>query len=308
MIGFRSLQVIAASIFMLLIYDSTGHALQSNWVGDNRVAVRLITASDTTSGNTLRAGLEFQYEPGWHGYWRTPGDAGIAPQFNWTASENLADEQVAWPAPTRLDIRGLQNSVYWGNIVLPITLHLADSRAKTNISVVVDYAACAQICVPEHARLDLGLAPGAAAPSMQAEAILKAFTAIPGRPDVSGVQLSDVHFENNGPHRYLVLSLRSKSIPFDHPDLFVEGAGAGLPPAPTVLFEDGRRTAKFSVKLPDNLVSPDTFTVTLVDGDRSFEFQVPPTAAPFSSREKSELGRGSGRVSPYWRYLLPRLS
>ena len=289
MIGFRSLQVIAASIFMLLIYDSTGHALQSNWVGDKRVAVRLVTASDTTSGTTLLAGLEFRYEPGWHGYWRTPGDAGIAPQFNWTASENLAGEQVAWPAPTRLDIQGLQNSVYWGNIVLPVTLHLADSRAKTNISVVADYAACAQICVPEHARLDLKLEPGAATPSIQAGAISKAFTEIPGRPEASGVQLSDVYFENNRPHRYLVLSLRSKSIPFDHPDLFVEGAGAGLPPAPTVLFEDSRRTAKFSVMLPDNLVSPDTFTLTLVDGDRSFEFHVPPTAAQFSSRDKSGL-------------------
>ena len=287
--GFRSLHVIAASIFSLLIYGPTAHALQSNWVGDKRVAVRLITASDTTSGNTLLAGLEFRYEPGWHGYWRTPGDAGIAPQFNWTASENLASEQVAWPAPTRLEIQGLQNSVYVGDIVLPVTLQLADSHATTNVSLVVDYAACAQICVPEHARLDLGLAPGDATQSTDAEAISKAFAKIPGRPEVSGVQSSPSYIENDGLHRHLVVSLRSKSLPFDHPDLFVEGAGAGLPPAPKVLFADGRRTAKFSVLLSDNVVSLDTLTLTLVDGDRSFEFQMPPTAALFSSQDKSEL-------------------
>ena len=287
--GLKWLHVITISIFVSLFYGPAAYALRSDWVGDKRVAVRLITASDTTGGDTLLAGLEFRYEPGWHGYWRTPGDAGIAPQFNWTASKNLAGEQVAWPAPTRLEVEGLQNSIYSGDFVLPVILHLANSHAKTKVAVVVDYAACAQICVPEHARLDLSIEPGDAARSTEADVIAEASAKIPGRPELSGVQPSGIFFENNGSHRSLVLYLRSKSIPFENPDLFVEGAGAGLPPAPKVEFEDDRRMARLSALLPDNLVLPAALTLTFVDGDRSFEFQVPPNAAQFSSRDKSEL-------------------
>jgi suppressor for copper-sensitivity B len=288
MSGFKWFHVVAVAI-VSFVYVPKAHALQSNWVGDKRVAVRLITASDSTSGDTLIAGLEFRYEPGWHGYWRTPGDAGIAPQFNWTNSENLAGEQVAWPAPKRLEIDGLQNSIYSGDFVLPAILHLAESDAKTNVSVVVDYAACAQICVPEHARLDLSIEPGTAARSIEADLIAKASAKVPGSPESSGIQASEIFFENDGAQRFLVLSLHSKSIPFDSPDLFVEGAGGGLPPAPRMEFDDGRQGAKFSVLLPDNLILPAALTLTFVDGDRSFEFQVPPNAVRFSPRDKSEL-------------------
>lgn len=286
---FKWFHVIAIAIFISFVYGPKAHALQSNWVGDKRVAVRLITASGNTSGDTLLAGLEFRYEPGWHGYWRTPGDAGIAPQFNWTASGNLTGEQVAWPAPTRLEIDGLQNSIYSGDFALPVILHLANPDAKTNLSVVVDYAACAQICVPEHARLDLGIEPGTAAQSAEANIIARASAKVPGPPELSGTQVSEIFLENDGPRWSLVLSLHSKAIPFDSPDLFVEGAGAGLPPAPRVEFGDDRRTAKFSVPLPANLVLPAPLTVTFVDGGRSFELRVPPNAVQFSSRDKSEL-------------------
>src|SRR5690348_17250434 len=81
--GFKLFHVFTIAIFISFTFGTDAHALHSNWVGDKRVAVRLITASDSTSGDALLAGLEFRYEPGWHGYWRTPGDAGIAPRFNW---------------------------------------------------------------------------------------------------------------------------------------------------------------------------------------------------------------------------------
>jgi suppressor for copper-sensitivity B len=289
MSGFKWFHVFTIAIFISFTFGTDAHALHSNWVGDKRVAVRLITASDSTSGDALLAGLEFRYEPGWHGYWRTPGDAGIAPRFNWGNSKNVTGEQVAWPAPTRLEIEGLQNSIYSGRFVLPLILHLADSDAKTIVSVVVDYAACAQICVPEHARLDLSIEPGTAARSIDADTIAEASARVPGPLELSGIQASDIFFENDGAHRSLVLSLHSKSIPFDRPDLFVEGAGAGLPPAPKVEYDDGRHRAKFRVLLPDNVILPAALTLTFADGNRSFEFRVPPTAVLLSPRHKSEL-------------------
>ena len=105
----------------MLFIAGTGpaHAAASAWAGDQRGQVRLVTGSDYTSGGALRAGLEFRYPDGWHGYWRTPGDAGIAPVLDWSKSGNLGSVSVAWPAPARLVVAGLQNGVYTGHFILP---------------------------------------------------------------------------------------------------------------------------------------------------------------------------------------------
>jgi suppressor for copper-sensitivity B len=92
---------------------SNADAAATDWVGDGHAAVRLITATDSlATAPALDAALEFRFGKGWHGYWRTPGDAGIAPAIDWSGSDNIAGGEVAWPAPHRLVIEGLQNSVY----------------------------------------------------------------------------------------------------------------------------------------------------------------------------------------------------
>ena len=47
-----------------------------------------------------------------------------------------------------------------------------------------------------------------------------------------------------------------------------------LQPAPSVTFDDGRRTAHLTVKLPSQSLSGKTLTATLTDGNRAAEFLV----------------------------------
>jgi suppressor for copper-sensitivity B len=103
--------------------SAAAHAASTAWAGDSRAAVRLITGIDSLAADAnLDAGLEFRFANGWHGYWRTPGDAGVGPVIDWSGSENIARSEVAWPAPHRLVIEGLQNSVYENRVVLPVKL------------------------------------------------------------------------------------------------------------------------------------------------------------------------------------------
>ena len=37
----------------------------------------------------LLAGVQIRLEPGWKTYWRTPGDSGVPPSFDWSGSKNL---------------------------------------------------------------------------------------------------------------------------------------------------------------------------------------------------------------------------
>ncbi len=65
-------------------WPAGGFAAATGWVGDNHAAARLITATEATgSASAIEAGLEIRLAPGWHTYWRSPGDAGIPPSIDW---------------------------------------------------------------------------------------------------------------------------------------------------------------------------------------------------------------------------------
>jgi suppressor for copper-sensitivity B len=147
-----------------IMWTGSAHAAATSWVGDSRAVVRLITATDNIAADsTLEAGLEFRFAKGWHGYWRTPGDAGIPPTIDWSASENILGAEISWPAPHRLVIDELQNSVYENDVVLPVKSHLKQAHTSARVKASIEYAACSELCVPLEAELALPLPTGAGA-------------------------------------------------------------------------------------------------------------------------------------------------
>ena len=273
----------ALLLFAALAPAAPAAAATTDWVGNQHAAVRLISATDAVSGaSPVEAGLEFRFAPGWHGYWRTPGDAGIAPVIDWSASAGLTTATVAWPAPTRLVVSDLQNSTYEGQVALPVALTYSDPRRAADMRVSIDYAACSNVCVPYHADLSLMLPVGAAVPSAEAATIAAARTAVPGTPAAAGIEVARQAFVGTGAQRTLVVALRSITAPFDHPDLFVENAGDGIPPAPAVLLGPDGRTATLTVPVAERPAADTAskeLVLTLVDGGRSATFAGPAISA-----------------------------
>src|SRR5215475_14287354 len=73
-----------------LLAPAPALAAASEWGGDANARVRLIAATAATgTAQRLDLGLEFRLAPGWHIYWRAPGDTGYPPSADWTGSENL---------------------------------------------------------------------------------------------------------------------------------------------------------------------------------------------------------------------------
>src|SRR4051794_15421744 len=71
----------------------------SAWQRDGHSAVRLLAGS--RSGAVLLGGVAFQLQPGWKTYWRTPGDSGVPPRFDFSKSENIEAGTILWPGPTK---------------------------------------------------------------------------------------------------------------------------------------------------------------------------------------------------------------
>ncbi len=261
------------AIGLALWAETPAHATSTDWAGDAHAAVRLITGIDSLADDpTIKVGLEFRFAPGWHGYWRTPGDAGIAPVIDWSNSENIDGGAIFWPAPVRLVVEQLQTSVYLDQFVLPVMLVLKQPGASTRIRISVSYAACSNICVPYQAEFTLTLPSGLGAFSAEASAIEAALSKVPGAPAAAGIEVVGTRVVDAGSERRLVVELRSRAEPFKWPDLFVEGAGSGIPASPqTELSEDGR-AVRLTVRLPRELRLEKSLTLTLIDGHRAAEF------------------------------------
>ena len=109
------------------------------------------------SGNALLAGVEMTMEPGWHTYWRHPGDSGIAPTFDWSKSENVANIELLWPAPRRFDQPDDLTVGYEGHIVWPVLVRPLDPARPVKLHLSMHYGVCSDICVPGEADLFLTL-------------------------------------------------------------------------------------------------------------------------------------------------------
>ena len=95
-----------------------------------RVEARLLLHPDRASPERVRAGVLLTPDPGWHLYWKNPGDTGLATRVAWRGGEA---GPLAWPAPTAFDEGGLLTYGYGGSVLLSSEIALAPGAAPRQI-------------------------------------------------------------------------------------------------------------------------------------------------------------------------------
>ena len=115
------------------------------------------------------AALHLTMAPGWKTYWRSPGDAGIPPVFNWSGSENLRAVRFHWPRPHVFTLNGLRTVGYKNDLVLPMEVIPVDPAQPVRLRAQVELGVCDDICIPASLSLDAVIAgPGAPDPAIDA--------------------------------------------------------------------------------------------------------------------------------------------
>jgi DsbC/DsbD-like thiol-disulfide interchange protein len=135
------------------------------------------------------AAVELMLAPGWKTYWRSPGDAGIPPSFDWSGSENVKSVRLHWPAPAVFHTNGMQTIGYHDRLVLPVEITPENPSEPIRLRVRMELGVCDEICLP--AALDLATdlaAPGAPDASIKAALAQRAATA--QEAGVTGVSCS----------------------------------------------------------------------------------------------------------------------
>jgi DsbC/DsbD-like thiol-disulfide interchange protein len=132
----------------------------SRWDGDARSAIRLIAGTRAAGDAVIPAGIEIKLKPGWHTYWRYPGDAGIPPHFDFKGSQNVKSVEVRWPAPKRLPEGSVMTIGYDRDVILPVAVVPEDPAKPVTLRMKADYAICEKVCAPADGKAELALVPG----------------------------------------------------------------------------------------------------------------------------------------------------
>lgn len=134
-------------------------AAVSPWSTSEHAKLRLIAGPTTTTGKQ-RVGVEIVMSPGYKTYWRSPGQFGVPPSFDWTGSTNIGGLDVRWPVPERFQDSAGYSIGYVGEVVIPISVQPVDPSRPVMVVLKLDYAVCEKICIPAQGEASLWLEPG----------------------------------------------------------------------------------------------------------------------------------------------------
>ena len=151
------------------------------------IATSLVPESLTpAAGTRTTIAIAMAPQPGWHGYWQTPGDSGFPMKIDWTLPKGAKAGDPAYPVPTTLVIAGLMNHVYEKPYALLVPVDVPAGLAKGTalpVSAKLDYLVCTtSICVPETATVSTSLTVGDGAADPAAAAAFAAWRKALPRP------------------------------------------------------------------------------------------------------------------------------
>ncbi len=129
------------------------------------LAAQLVAENPAPSpGSTTTLAIALAPEPGWHGYWSNPGDAGTPPDIRWTLPQGVTVGALRYPVPQQLVISGLMNHVYERDYAMLARMEVAAHVApgtRLPIRASARWLVCSDtLCVPEQAELALDLIAG----------------------------------------------------------------------------------------------------------------------------------------------------
>jgi len=264
--------LLALSLTFVLTTRARGEDA-SAWQRAAHSAVRLLAGS--RSGPVLLGGIAVQLDPGWKTYWRTSGDSGVPPRFDFSKSDNVEAVTVLWPAPTKFDDGAGGISLgYHNQVVLPLRIVPKSTDKPVTLRADINYAVCEKICIPVEANTELAFASVA---STEDNVLFAALDTVP-KPasvgDPNPLTILDVKREGKSTVLIDVLSPDARTV-----SLFVEGPTPDWAlPVPKLLEHSPPGVKRFAFNLeglpPGTNPEGAALKLTLVGGDRSYEFNI----------------------------------
>ena len=122
----------------------------------------VLSATAAKPGDTVMAGIHLRMEPGWHTYWKNPGDSGMATKIKWDLPPGMTAGETLWPVPEKATVEGFTTYDYNGEVVLLVPLKLApDLKPGTlTLKAGLTWLECKELCLPGKGSVEASLEIG----------------------------------------------------------------------------------------------------------------------------------------------------
>ena len=171
-------RLLVVSLWLSLAGPAAAQA--SDFTTNDGPNVNVSLVSEVTgieAGKPFWVMLRQEIRPGWHTYWRNPGDSGAPTEITWDLPAGYSAGEIQWPFPERIAYGPLVNFGYNNLALYPvlITPPAEVSAGTATLTAKVRWLVCADICIPENTTLTLTLPTGTdAGINMSAQAIFLA--------------------------------------------------------------------------------------------------------------------------------------
>lgn len=150
---------VLAFIFSILSFSANAQLSLSD--EPPKVKAQLVAENDgIVAGKPFWVALRQEIEPGWHTYWKNPGDTGLATKVTWDLPDGFTVGELAFPTPHRQRMSGMVNYGYENAVMIlaeitpPATLK---NGSKIELKGKASWLVCQEICIPEDAQVSVTL-------------------------------------------------------------------------------------------------------------------------------------------------------
>jgi len=146
-------------ILILLLFIIAGLVVPS-FAQEVPTPVRAKLVADIAAvkpGESFNLGVLMEIDPGWHVYWKYPGETGLPTRVQFKAPDGFNTEELKWPIPKAyhkpqggIDFVYENSLLLWTNIDVPLN---AELNSSFEIDASVSWISCKEICIPGKANL-----------------------------------------------------------------------------------------------------------------------------------------------------------
>ncbi|MDR0250655.1 MAG: thioredoxin family protein [Burkholderiales bacterium] len=111
-------------------------------------------------GTTFTVALRLNIAPGWHTYWKNPGDTGLPTTIAWALPEGVTAGTLQWPAPHAQQIGPFIDYGFEHEVLLLTEFKAAESITSPSLLEIkarAEWLMCKEVCIPDGADLVLTL-------------------------------------------------------------------------------------------------------------------------------------------------------
>ena len=260
-------------IVLLCIVTTQGNTISSDWSVSETSKLRLVSPYSQNDSKNILIGLEYQMEPGWKTYWKSPGDGGFAQTISWDNSTNVKNINILWPTPIEFEILGLTSLGYQNDVIFPLQIELEDKLKNTFLNLHVNFLICKEVCIPGDATLFLEIPSGEKKLTDNYFNLEKALSLLP-EEDFNSSYIKEINLKTFSDDKRSTFQLQFNSDKvFYNPKIFLHSP-FGLPIVKnSISYSNDNKRITTDFNFDKDLISEKKFPLEIIIKDKNHNFK-----------------------------------